>query len=300
MNIRAEIFGERSERRLIKVKPANRPESKGLSDIVIAREERRRTNSRDQDRFRLTGAAFKLTYEGADYDAEVVNLSGGGAMIGVDLAPNLGDRLHLHLGADGSIECVVRWIRDGRLGLEFAHETQLDCPEDELASLLREVIRRDFPEQKFAGRRGQRPKPGPEALEPELRRAIRHPLIWWGDLHHGSHSWHVRLRNISATGALIDCPGELRIDSEILLELGNAVAVTGSVSWSVGDHVGLKFDQPFDLRRLSEAKPKIMAPSWVRPAYLEAQVEPDSPWDRSWNRMSVDDLRSQLEGFLKR
>lgn len=296
MNIRAEIFGGRSERRLIKEKRPTKPDSKGLCGIVIAREESRRTNSRDHDRFRLTGATFKLSYEGKDYDAELVNLSGGGAMIGADFAPNLGERLQLHLGEGGSLECVVRWIKDGRLGLEFAHETQLQCPEDELAALLREVIRRDFPEQEFSGP----PASLHEPRQSEQRQSIRHPLIWWGDLHHGSHSWHVRLRNISASGALIDCSAELRIDSEILLELGNGVAVTGSVSWSVGDHVGLKFDEPFELSRLSKAKPKLMADKWLRPVYLEAEVEPDSPWDGAWNRMSVDDLRSQLEGFLKR
>ncbi len=299
MNIRAEIFGGRTERRLLKEKRPKLADSKGLADIEIAREESRRANSREQDRFRLSAAMFSVTYAGAEHDAEVINLSGGGAMIAVDLAPNLGDRLCLHLGEGGSIECVVRWIKDGRLGLEFAHETQLQCPEDEVAAVLRNVIRRDFPDQKFAGR--GRPAPPPEEpLTSEQREAIRHPLIWWGDLHHGSHSWHVRLRNISATGVLVECPGQLRVDSEVLLELGKTVAVTASVSWSVGDHVGLKFDEPFDIRRLSEAKPKLMPASWTRPVYLEAQVESDSAWDRAWGRMSVDDLRSQLEGYLKR
>ena len=186
----------------------------------------------------------------------------------------------------------------GRLGLEFAHETQLGCSDDELAALLREVINRDFPEQKFTSRDIQPVEAEPETAD--QRSATRHPLIWWGDLHHGSHSWHVRLRNISASGALIQCPGTVRADSEVLLELHKAGALTASVSWAVGDHLGLKFDEPFDLRKLSQARPRVTPPSWMRPVYLENEVQPDSPWDEAWSRMSVDDLRTELEGYLKR
>jgi hypothetical protein len=302
MNIRAEILRGEGRKPVLKEKQGKRSETKALTDIAIPREESRRTNNRDQDRFRLTGARFQVTYNGADFDVGLVNLSGGGAMIAAGLLPNIGERLHLHLGEGGEIECAVRWIKDGRLGLEFAHETQLQCSDDEQAALLRDVIARDFPEEKFAGGKPgsskEAPLPEPEAAE--QRSAIRHPLIWWGDLHYGSHSWHVRLRNISASGALVECPGPLRIDSEVLLDMGKAGALTASVSWAVGDHVGLRFDEPFDLRSLSQTKPGVTPPMWLRPAYLEGQVEPDSPWDPSWERLSVDDLRTQLEGFLKR
>ena len=37
----------------------------------------------------------------------------------------------------GEIECAVRWIRDDRIGLEFAHETQVDCDPETLDELLR-------------------------------------------------------------------------------------------------------------------------------------------------------------------
>jgi PilZ domain-containing protein len=302
MNIRAEIIRGEGRKPILKEKRRKQSETKALTDIAISREESRRTNNRDQDRFRLTGAVFRVTYQGTEFEAELINLSGGGAMIAADLLPNIGERLHLHLGEGGEIECVVRWIKAGRLGLEFAHETQLQCSDDEQASLLRDVIARDFPEERFAARRSgsSAEAPVPEPDQADQRSAIRHPLIWWGDLHHGSHSWHVRLRNISATGALVECPGRLRIDSEVLLDMGKAGALTASVTWAVGDHVGLKFDEPFDLQCLSQTKPGVTPPMWLRPAYLEGQVEADSAWDPSWERLSVDDLRTQLEGFLKR
>lgn len=125
-------------------------------------------------------------------------------------------------------------------------------------------------------------------------------MIWSGELHYGTHTWNVRLRNISSSGALVECPGTLRVDSEVLLDLGKAGAVTASVSWVVGDHMGLHFDEPFEIRRLSEKKPMVAPAKWLRPAYLEGDTRDDSAWDSAWNRMSVDDLRSELEGFLKR
>lgn len=298
MNIRAEIVRGEGRKPILKAKKPRPTETKGLTDIAIQREESRRSNNRDQDRFRLENASFQVTFQGQHFEAELINVSGGGAMIAVDVLPHIGERLHLHLGDGAAMECAVRWIKGGRLGLEFAHETQLACSDDELAALLREVINRDFPEQKFTSRDIHPVEAESETAD--QRSATRHPLIWWGDLHHGSHSWHVRLRNISASGALIQCPGSVRVDSEVLLELHKAGALTASVSWAVGDHLGLKFDEPFDLRRLSEAKPRVTPPSWMRPVYLENEVQPDSPWDEAWSRMSVDDLRTQLEGFLKR
>lgn len=304
MNIRAEIFGGGGERKLVQEKRPKKTDAKGLADVAIVRTESRRSNNRDGDRFRLSDALFKVSYEGADHDAKVVNLSGGGAMISSDLQINLGEHVYLHLGeaVEGAIECAVRWIKGDRLGLEFAHETQLHCAEDDKAALLREVINRDFPDQKFTARPlvPEVPEPIASADVPEQRCAIRHPLIWSGELHYGTHSWLVRLRNISASGALVECPGTLRIGSEVLLDLAKAGSVPGTVSWVVGDHVGVAFDQPFELRRLSEAKPRLTPHNWKRPDYLKGELEAGSAWDQGWERLSIDDLRTHLEGFLKR
>lgn len=298
MNIRAEIFGG-VKRTLLKEKQPRQTEARGLADVTIPREEARRTNSRNKDRYRLGEQSVRVTYENADHEVQIVNLSGGGAMIAADLQPNLGECMHLHLGEGGAIECAVRWIKGSRLGLEFAHETQLYCSDDERSALLRDVIQRSFPHERFASEAPAEPASPPVPEREEHRIATRHPLIWMGELHHGTHSWTVRLRNISATGAMVDCPGPLGVDAEVLLELDKAGAVLATVSWSVGDHVGLKFEQPFDLRRLSQAKPQVTPANWERPSYLGGESE-GSPWDESWRRMSVDALRTQLEGFLKR
>src|SRR5437899_1851038 len=78
------------------------------------------------DRHRLVGERAQLTHDGNTHEVVLINLSGGGAMIETSIELLIWDRVHLHLGDHGDIECTVRWVRDGRIGLEFAHETRLD------------------------------------------------------------------------------------------------------------------------------------------------------------------------------
>ena len=78
--------------------------------------------------------------DGKLHEVRVVNVCGGGAMITAAFSPMLWEQLQLNLGEHGSVLCSVIWIRNGRLGLEFAEETRLDCADDEQAALVREVI----------------------------------------------------------------------------------------------------------------------------------------------------------------
>src|SRR5579884_4022966 len=265
----------------------------GLDGVKIDREEARRTNTREQDRLPVHGQPCRITYRGGEQDAHVANLSGGGAMLASEVKPNVGERIDLHLGEDGRIECIVRWVKGGRMGLEFAHETHLDCSDEERAALLWDVLDRAFPTRT------------PVSLAPredpsEQRTAKRHPLIWSAEIHARTGSWRVRLRNISATGALIQCSKLLPVGREVILDLGKGGSVDATIGWAVGDHAGVRFDEPFDMQRLSHTKPTVAPARWLRPAYLEKDVPPDSAWDDAWSRMSVDELKSELEGFLKR
>jgi hypothetical protein len=208
----------------------------------------------------------------------------------------LWDKVVLELGEEGSVECVVRWLRDGRFGLEFAHETRIDCGADQQAAILREVIRRSFPDVEFdADHHVQSEHSGPES-----RRERRHPLVWSGLLHHDYQSTPVRIRNISETGAMIDCPAMLTSGSEPLLEFGNGMSLSTKVAWVLGDQAGLRFDTPFDLHELSRSRPQVAGADWQPPSYLEAEVSNGSPWGDYWGRVSLGELRRDLEGFLKR
>jgi hypothetical protein len=296
MNIRAKVFGSSNapEEPILKAKKPKGAKAEDLHSIAVPRGETRTSNTRHDDRHRLVEERVRVSHNGRDFDVELVNLSGGGAMVSGDFGAKLWDKVTLHLGDDGTIDCAVRWIRDDRAGLEFAHETRIDCGADEQAEVLREVVRRSFPDLEFNGT-----EPAPEQHDgDEVRTEKRHPLVWSGLLHHDYQSTPVRLRNISSTGVMIECSAALRIDSEPLLELGDALSVSTTVAWTVGDHAGLRFHAPFDLYDLARSRPQVTSADWEPPSYLANDATTDSPWKES--RMSLGTLRQDLEGFLKR
>lgn len=299
MSIRAKIYGyAAAEDPLLKVKKPKGAKAEALGSVTVPRETRRASNSRSEDRHRLTEERARLTHCGRDFEVELVNLSGGGAMVVGPFAPKLWDRVNLHLGNHGTIECAVRWIRDDRVGLEFAHETRLDWPSDQVAIVLRHVIERTFPHIQFPSSGDPEPEPATvvEDRTDEHRAAPRHPLIWNGTLHHDFQSDPVRIRNISATGAMIETSAEVRVGAEPLLELGEAASLPATVEWTVGDQVGLRFHAPFDMELLSASKPTVALPVMPPPEYCD----PGAGRDDRWGRLSISQLRQELEGFLKR
>ncbi len=267
----------------------------GLSGIRVARGEIRRGNQRGDDRHRLTDELASARHHGKTHPVELINLSGGGAMISGALTPLLWDRVDLILANGTELECAVRWLRDDRVGLEFAHETRIDCSEDQRDALLLAVVRRSFPDLIL-----------PECAAPVVadaadsrRRERRHPLIWMGQVHYDHGSARVRLRNISEHGALIESPTDYPEGAELLLDLGEAGQLFATVGWTGGGKAGLVFDAPFNVHALSKVRPEIAA---ARPMITGAPrhtADDDNPWAEGWQRQSVEELRDDLEGFLK-
>jgi hypothetical protein len=294
MNIRAKIFGgEDAGPELLGSKRPKGAKAEKLQSVTVPRQERRRANSRHQDRHRLLDEKVRIIHRGRARKVELINLSGGGAMVS-GFKPMLWDKVELHLGENGTVECAVRWIRDERVGLEFAHETRLDCSADEQARVLRDVVIRSFPDLEFE-------EPAAPQLQPEeLRLERRHPLIWSGVLHHRDANIRVRVRNISVTGAMIESSEPVLVGAQAILELGDEGFIPATIAWMVGDQVGLRFRTRFDMNQLARSKPEVAPQKWLRPDYLKEAVGEDSPWEQNWGRMSLGELRQQLEGFLKR
>ena len=294
---------------LVAEKNGGTARSDELTSVGILRDAARSADHREGDRHRLARETAVIGFRGKMFDADLINLSGGGAMIEVDLEPRLWDRIDLYLGAGSPIECAVRWLRNGRIGLEFAHETQLECDEAKRDALLIDVINRSFPDLKPSGPAVERePEPQAEAEVATLdeaaaasrRAAIRHPLIWNGTICFNHDEHVVRLRNISASGVLIDAPTELPEGAELYLDLGAAGQYFATVGWSRGGQAGLVFASPFDLSKLAASRPTVAPQRWARPSYLDLSSSQASPWDSGWERSDLADLRSDLEGFLKR
>ena len=323
MNIRAKIYGSsKPEEPIFRDKRPKGAKSDALHSITVARGESRRGNSRTEDRHRVSEETVTITADGVSRQAQLINLSGGGVMVRGDLDLKLWDAVELLLGEHGTIECAVRWMRGDCFGLEFAHETRLECSSDEMASVLRDVITRSFPDASFDEEHPPRPKQvfHQQAIEPaedeesgypsDHRRASRHPLIWTGSLQLGNWKAPVRVRNISSSGAMIESTENIEVGTEPVLHLADEISLSGTVQWVVGAHIGLKFHSPFDMRLLGRSKPQVAAAApaapeqWKPPAYLEQTAEPETsdPWDPRWKRLTMRELGElhELEGFLKR
>jgi hypothetical protein len=284
-------------------------ETDDLSSVEVPRSESRSHNHRDDDRHRLDQESATARFDGEEHQIDLINLSGGGAMIRADFAPRLWERVDLIFGEGAEIECAVRWLRDDRVGLEFAHETQIDCDAETRDALLLDVIRRSFGDATISMAKPDRESVGaaPAPIEEEddavansRRTERRHPLVWLGQVlfNHGSEK--VRLRNISENGALIECPISYPLGAEIYLDLGDAGQHFATVSWSCGDKAGLRFKEPFDLKLLSKSKPELAPAMMTRPGPGQIYADQDNPWADGWNRQSIDEIREDLEGYLKR
>lgn len=266
-----------------------------LQAVLMPRSEERLTDHRGDDRHRLTNEQVVVRVGRKQHKVELVNLSHGGAMIEGPLRAKLWDRLELVLGPGGSVECVVRWLRGNRFGLEFAQETRIDCDPATMNAMLCEVIRNSFPEHE--AHLDQASEPSVEqapALKP--RTAVRHPLIWSGTLHY-DYAWEpVRICNISATGAMIESSVQYPDGAQAHLDLGSAGRMAATIRWSRGAQTGLAFPEPFDLKRLARARPEVASPGWVMPDYLTPAQEPSAPEQDPLARASLDELSRWLGG----
>jgi len=287
---------------LIVQKRGQAADGDNLASVAVPRDAIRTADHRDDDRHRLGGETASILFEGESHVVDLINLSGGGAMISSDVKPLLWQRVDLILGEGGAIECAVRWLRGDRIGLEFAHETRIDCDPEQRDAVLLEVLRRSFPDLSLPAAAPpvvEKKEEAPAVAEEDPRRSDRrHPLVWNGEIlwQHDSHK--VRLRNISESGALIDCNLDLPLGAELMLDLGESRQLFANVSWSRSGQAGLIFTEKFDLARLAAAKPEV-AEGWQRPSPRQSTNE-TSPWASEWQRCSIDELRIELEGFLKR
>ena len=284
------LGGQASEGPLL---PAKKPKAAAESDsgLAVPRAEARIHNQRSESREFLSEGEAHLKVGRRKYVVDLVNLSGGGAMVGTNLPLKLWQEVQLELDETHTVECVVRWIKGDRMGLEFAHETQVTGDAAKRDAMLLDTIERNFPEAatetvvESDQRTGQR------------REGRRHPLIWSGAVHYDHDTTAVRLRNISETGVLIESERPYPQEAEVLLDLGGAGQFFANVSWSRGDQVGLRFREPFDIACLANAKPQVATHNWQEPTYFGPGEDRRSPWA---DRLSLPELRTELEGFLKR
>ena len=89
-------------------------------------------------------------------------------------------------------------------------------------------------------------------------------------LHSLDHEARVKIRNISANGAMIEAPGNVPLGLRVSLELADGWAFAGEVRWRRGNRFGVEFDRPIAVREFvlgepppAEAPPPAFdAPAW--------------------------------------
>jgi hypothetical protein len=291
VSIRTRIFGAGADDPLLPSKTPLGAKADALESVAVRRRESRRGNSRNRDRHRLSAEYAVLRRDDKEEVVELINLSAGGAMVRGELELTLWDQVRLELAEDGELDCAVRWIKGKDIGLEFAAETRIDCATDERDELLRAVIRKSFPTLDT----------DPLGVDPELelqeeggdhRVAERHPLIWSGIIYHDYEVEPVRLRNISATGAMVQSAHELPVGATVFLEVASVLKLEATVCWTRGGQSGLAFAEPFDVQNLARARPEV-AVNEGNTCEVFGHHEPYAP---AWRRATIDQMARTLGG----
>ena len=248
----------------------------GLTRIAIKRQETRVTNQRAEDRLRDVVEETTIVFRRRKLPVRVVNVSSRGAMLESDVEARIGEKIDIFFAEGNRTKCIVRWLREGRIGVEFLDETI-------------------FWDSSQAGSpvfRYEETKPR-EVVE----RAPRQTLLRSGTLYWSGISIPVRLRNISATGARVEGEQSLRPGCEVELDLGEAGFQYAEVRWAKNGQVGLRFADDFDLDTLSPGHcadaPGTPAAQMLKPAYLETETRPDSPWAARFERLTLDGLKDE-------
>ena len=246
-----------------------------LAALPIARSQSRISNQRREDRHLNLADRAELRFRRRRIEAAVVNVSRHGAMVEAAIEPRIGERMQIEFESCNRTDCTVRWVRGTRIGLEFSLETEVIAP-----SGVKELV--------VGGRREGEAQSPPE----NQPRAPRQSLLWKAVLHWDQGTLRVRVRNISAEGAMLEGREEVPVGAGIVLNLGDGISEPATVRWSRSGQLGIRFDRKFDLQRLvrPEPQPGDSSPPMLQPDYLKTAREPDSPWAARWDVLAPEDL----------
>ena len=93
-----------------------------LAGDLIPRMQRRLLDQRSEERHSGLVDRAVIVFRGQEYIVPVINISSRGTMIECDILPRIGETVIVRFEHCSPIQAFVRWVRDGRLGLNFGHE----------------------------------------------------------------------------------------------------------------------------------------------------------------------------------
>ncbi|MEO7240966.1 MAG: PilZ domain-containing protein, partial [Sphingomicrobium sp.] len=88
----------------------------------------------------------------------------------------------------------------------------------------------------------------------------------------GGNTLELRLRNISACGALVECAQPVTPGEILTIDIVGVGPVQGTVRWAQAGKFGVLFDTGFDLTRLAPKKQRASDSGMHRPWYTERRA----------------------------
>lgn len=220
-----------------------RPGARNLLEVAVPRHEPRQTHERHEDRRVLTGAKATLLLGKRRMIVPVANISSNGIMIDCHRAFVIGQQVSVAIERCDAIPMIVRWVRDGRVGLEFLAETTI-VAQSGVQDFIIETIQREV--------RSTSLRPAPKVGAEKRKASVRHTLMWLCELTAGATTVAARIRNISAEGAMLSYDEALApiIGEPVTLAMGEGRTVRGHVRWVAEGFAGLSFFEPFPVEEL--------------------------------------------------
>nr|WP_294849898.1 EAL domain-containing protein [uncultured Sphingomonas sp.] len=103
------------------------------------------------------------------------------------------------------------------------------------------------------------------------QREPRHRLMRRAIAAINGDATEIRLRNISAMGALIECGRNVAPGTIMTIDIVGVGPVNGIVRWAQSGMFGVQFTELFDLARLAPKQPKKASPAVLTPWYVNQQ-----------------------------
>lgn len=91
-----------------------------LSGSIIPRTVKRAFDQRAEPREELESQTAVMVVRGKPHVVRLANISSSGAMVIFKGVPHIGEQVTLQLLDHGVQTAYVRWVRDGRIGINFA------------------------------------------------------------------------------------------------------------------------------------------------------------------------------------
>lgn len=92
---------------------------KGLAGTMIPRAVQRLCDQRGEERFTGIVDSAVLSSRRREHLVRIINISSEGAMLSPASGERIGESVTLRLPGGVSVRATVRWIRDGRMGINF-------------------------------------------------------------------------------------------------------------------------------------------------------------------------------------